>query len=56
MADPDPPDDALLVAAHRGDRDALEALARRYWTPVRQWALWETGDPELAEEVERSIR
>jgi RNA polymerase sigma-70 factor (ECF subfamily) len=47
----EPSDDALLVAARAGDRGALEALARRYWDRVRRWALWEAGDPQLAEEA-----
>lgn len=46
MTEPD-----LIRAAIAGDEVAREQLVRAYYPRMRRWALLETGDPSLAEDV-----
>ena len=41
----------LLQQAMAGDRHALEALARQWWSSIRRWAYLETRDREQAEDA-----
>jgi RNA polymerase sigma factor (sigma-70 family) len=47
-----PPDDAALLSlARAGDRQALEALSRRWWPRIRRQCLAILGDAALAEDA-----
>lgn len=47
----DTPDGALVRAARRGDRDAANALAERYWDDAWRAAYAITGRVDLADDV-----
>ena len=40
-----------LMAATRGDRQALRAVVEQWWRPMRRWALLECGDAVVAEDA-----
>jgi RNA polymerase sigma-70 factor (ECF subfamily) len=41
----------LVVRVRAGDPSALAELAAATWAELRQWALWEVGDLDLAEDA-----
>ena len=41
----------LYVQARRGDRGALQELAREWWPQIKRWALIELGDHALADDA-----
>jgi len=45
------PEHELFVRARRGDRDALQDLARSWWPRIKRWALIEVGDDALADDA-----
>lgn len=45
------PDRALHERVRRGDTAALVELVTSFWPRIRQWALWETGDLQVAEDA-----
>ncbi len=49
------PDDALVTRMVAGDRDAFEALFRRYHLSVRRFALQMTGLPDVADDVTQDV-
>lgn len=49
------PDPALIGRAQEGDREALKALLEEVSSPVRQWALASTGDPNDAADLVQEV-
>lgn len=46
-----PTDRALHDRVRAGDPAALTELVTAWWSRLKQWALWESGDPQLADDA-----